>query len=134
MEIRRTKDWPIRREEDVVATRQLLRAWMVEMRFSLVAQTKTITAASEIARNTLVHGGGGTVRLEHLDSGTREGVRLIFEDSGKGIADIGQAMTDGYTTGSGLGLGLGGAKRLVGEFEIVTQAGAGTRVTITQWK
>ena len=124
----------IRSSEDIVRVRQAARAWAVELGFNLVQQTKLVTAASELARNTVDWGGGGTVRLEVLNESRRQGLRLIFEDRGPGIPDIELAMKDGYTTGGGLGLGLGGARRLVGEFEIVTRVGEGTRVTITMWK
>jgi serine/threonine-protein kinase RsbT len=120
--------------DDVVLVRQAVRRWSIEQGFSLVDQTKMITAASELARNTLDYGGGGTMRLEGLQEGTRKGLRLTFEDHGPGIPDIGLALTDGYTTGHGLGLGLSGAKRLVNEFDIESRVGQGTRVTITRWK
>jgi serine/threonine-protein kinase RsbT len=125
---------PARSENDVVLVRQAVRKWAAELGFSLVDQTKIVTAASELARNALVHGGGGTVLLEALNEGTRRGLRLTFEDKGPGIPDIQQALRDGYTTGVGLGLGLGGSKRLVNEFDIVSRAGEGTRVTVTKWK
>jgi serine/threonine-protein kinase RsbT len=124
----------VREAHDVVAVRQLVREWSLYAGFSLVDQTKIVTAASELARNTLTHGGGGRVRLEALNDGDRRGLRLIFEDDGPGIADIQQALRDGFTTGGGLGLGLGGAKRLCNEFEIESQPGRGTRVAITRWK
>ena len=114
--------------------RQAVRKWAIDLGFSLVDQTKMITAASELARNTLDYGGGGTVRLEALENGRRRGLRLTFEDQGPGIPDIDKALTDGYTTGKGLGMGLGGSKRLVNEFEITSRVGEGTRVTITRWK
>ena len=123
----------IRSAEDVVRVRQAARQWALELRFSLVDQTKLVTAASELARNTLDYGGGGTVRVEALSDGARRGLRLTFEDKGPGIADIGQAMKDGFTSGSGLGLGLGGAKRLSSEFDIRSQLGVGTRVMIGRW-
>ncbi len=123
----------IRAPQDVVAVRQVVRARALELKFSLVNQTKVVTAASELARNTLVYGGGGQVRLESLDTGTRRGVRLTFIDHGPGIPDIGRAMTDGYTTGNGLGLGLSGAKRLSDEFEITSAPGQGTTAVITKW-
>lgn len=131
-----TKDdaLPIRSSGDVVQVRQAVRAWSVEAGFSLVDQTKIVTAASELARNTLDYGGGGEVRLELLQNGQRRGLRLTFEDRGPGIPDIAKAMTDGYTSGSGMGMGLPGSKRLVNEFEIVSRVGEGTRVTITRWK
>ena len=121
-------------ETDVVLVRQAVRKWAAELGFSLVDQTKIVTAASELARNTLIHGGGGTVRLEALTEGVRKGLRLTFEDKGPGIADIELALRDGYTTGGGLGLGLSGSKRLMNEFEIVSRVGEGTRVTVTKWK
>jgi serine/threonine-protein kinase RsbT len=130
----RAEDHLIQSSEDIVLVRQAVRARAVENGFSLVDQTKLVTAASELARNALEHGGGGTVRLEVLNDGARRAVRLTFEDRGPGIADIQQAMKDGYTTGSGLGLGLGGAKRLSNEFEIHSRSGEGTRVTITRWR
>src|SRR4051794_40649554 len=125
---------PLRNSDDVVRVRQAVRARAVQAGFSLVDQTKIVTAASEIARNTIDYGGGGTVRLQVLHEGLRKGVRLIFEDQGPGIGDVKLALTDGYTTGSGLGLALGGAKRLCNEFILDTQPGKGTKVTITRWK
>ena len=124
----------IRASSDVVLVRQAVRKWATELGFSLVDQTKIVTAASELARNTLDHGGGGTVRLEVLDEGIRRGLRLTFEDQGPGIPDIDRALTDGYTSAGGMGMGLGGSRRLVNEFEIATRVGEGTRVTITRWK
>jgi serine/threonine-protein kinase RsbT len=120
--------------EDIVAVRKLVRDWSVGCGFSLVDQTKMVTAASELARNLVLYGGGGTVRLEALNDGMKRGLRLAFEDEGPGIEDIGQALQDGFTTGNGLGLGLGGARRLVNEFDIQSKRGAGTRVVITRWK
>ena len=124
---------PVRSESEVVGVRQIVRAWCVELSFGLVDQTKMVTAASELARNTLIHGRGGTVELQVVENGERRGLRLIFEDKGPGIPDIDLAMKDGYTTGNGMGLGLGGSKRLVHDFEIASQAGQGTRVAITRW-
>lgn len=124
----------IRSSSDIVQVRQKVRAWAVEMRFGLVDQTKIVTAASELARNTVDYGKGGTVTLEMLQSGSRKGLRLIFEDSGPGIPDIDLAMTDGYTSGQGLGLGLSGSKRLMHEFEIVSRVGEGTKIAIVRWK
>jgi serine/threonine-protein kinase RsbT len=124
----------IKSSEDVVRVRQAAREWAVAQGLSLVDQTKIVTAASELARNTLDYGGGGTVRLEALNSEARRGLRLTFEDRGPGIPDIELALKDGYTTGSGLGLGLSGAKRLSNEFEIFSRIGEGTRVAITRWK
>ncbi|HYX33318.1 MAG TPA: anti-sigma regulatory factor [Oligoflexus sp.] len=124
----------IRTETDVVVVRQKVRAVAVDLKFSLVEQTKMITAASELARNVLNYGGGGSVAVEVLIHGTRNGLRLTFEDQGPGIPDIATALKDGFTTGGGLGMGLGGAKRLVNEFEISSRVGEGTRVVITRWK
>ena len=125
---------PVRTSEDIFWVRQAVRAWAVELGFGLVDQTRLVTAASELARNTMDHGGGGTMRLEALDEGAHPGLRLTFEDHGPGIADVELALQDGYTTASGLGLGLGGAKRLASEFEIESRLGEGTRVCITRWK
>ncbi len=124
----------IRASDHVVLVRQAVRKWAIELGFSLVDQTKMITAASELARNTLDYGKGGSVRLEALQEGLRKGLRLTFEDRGPGIPDLEKALTDGYTTGKGMGMGLSGSKRLVNEFEIVSRVGEGTRVTITRWK
>lgn len=124
----------IQASDHVVLVRQAVRKWAIDLGFSLVDQTKMITAASELARNVLDYGGGGTVRLEALENGHRKGLRLTFEDQGPGIPDIDKALTDGYTTGKGLGMGLSGSKRLVNEFEIASRVGVGTRVTITRWK
>jgi serine/threonine-protein kinase RsbT len=124
----------VRSSTDVVLIRQAVRNWTGDMGFSLVDQTKMITAASELARNLLDYGGGGRVLFELLQVANKRGLRLVFEDNGPGIADIPQALKDGYTSGKGMGLGLGGAKRLVNEFEIQSKVGEGTRVTITRWK
>jgi serine/threonine-protein kinase RsbT len=125
---------PIVTAEDVVAVRQAVRQRAVELGFNLVDQTKIVTAASELARNTLQYGGGGTLRIEEVIEGARRGLRLVFEDNGPGIANIELAMKDGYTTGNGLGLGLSGAKRLSNEFDIQSRPGAGTRVSIVRWR
>jgi serine/threonine-protein kinase RsbT len=130
----RHEDLPVRQEEDVVRIRQVVRQWAVELGFSLVEQTKIVTASSELARNTVIYGGGGQVRLEAYNDGSRRGIRLIFEDQGPGIADTTMALKDGFTTGSGLGLGLGGARRLMDEFAITSAVGEGTRVTVAKWK
>jgi len=124
----------IRTSQDVVGVRQLVREWAVYAGFSLVDQTKIVTAASELARNTLTHGGGGSMRLEALNDGNRRGIRVVFEDQGPGIPDVEQALRDGFTTGGGLGLGLGGAKRLCHDFEVTSEPGRGTRVAITRWR
>jgi serine/threonine-protein kinase RsbT len=134
MVVARAELLPIRSESEVVMVRQQVRAACVELKFSLVDQTKMVTAASELARNTLIHGAGGTVDVQIVEDGDRRGLRLVFEDKGPGIPDISLAMKDGYTTGNGMGLGLGGSKRLVHEFEISSEAGRGTRVAITRWK
>ncbi|MGV3493019.1 MAG: anti-sigma regulatory factor [Ramlibacter sp.] len=125
---------PVRSEEDIVASRQKVRALSQQLKFSLVDQTKFITAASELSRNTLVHGGGGVMHWEILEDGVRRGLRLHFDDEGPGIPDVKLAMTDGWTSGGGMGLGLPGSKRLVHEFEIRSAPGQGTRVSITRWK
>ena len=133
MALVRSERRAVRAAEDVVAVRQVVREWAIAVGFSLVDQTKLVTAASELARNTVVYGGGGTVELQEVN-GPRRGIRLVFEDTGPGIADVDAAMKDGYSTGGGLGLGLGGAKRLSNEFHITSEPGAGTRVTISRWK
>jgi len=125
---------PIQSDGDVVLVRQKVRAWSVELGFGLVDQTKMVTAASELARNALIHGGGGTVQVEALNDGARKGLRLTFEDRGPGIPDIELAMRDGYSTGTGLGLGLSGSKRLCNEFDVRSAAGEGTRIMIARWK
>jgi serine/threonine-protein kinase RsbT len=130
-----TESVPIRSSEDVVRMRQWVRARAMGIGFNLVEQTKIVTAASELARNILEHGGGeGHVQLDLLTNNSRNGLRLTFEDKGPGIADIERALQDGFTSGSGLGLGLGGSKRLVNEFEIASRPGEGTRIAITRWK
>lgn len=130
----RTERLEIRSSDDVVKVRQQTRTLAVDAGLSLVDQTKIITAASELARNTLDYGGGGVAQLDVIEDGGRRGLRLTFEDRGPGIADVAQAMRDGFTTGSGLGLGLGGAKRLSNEFAIELKPGAGTKVSIARWK
>jgi serine/threonine-protein kinase RsbT len=125
---------PITSPDDLIRVRQTTRALSIQLGFSLVEQTKMVTAASELARNAMTFGGGGTVRLEILLDNGRKGLRLVFEDHGPGIPDIDLAMKDGYTSGNGLGLGLGGSKRLVNEFEISSRVGEGTRVSVTRWK
>jgi serine/threonine-protein kinase RsbT len=134
MGTQRVETLQVRSSEQIVLVRQAVRAWAAELGFSLVDQTKIVTAASELARNTVLYGGGGSARLEMLNSGTRRGLRLTFEDQGPGIPDVEAAMKDGYTTGGGLGMGLGGAKRLSNEFEISSRVGEGTRVSIARWK
>jgi serine/threonine-protein kinase RsbT len=125
---------PLRSEADIVGSRQKVRALTQQLKFSLVDQTKMITAASELSRNTVVHGGGGEMHWELLDDGLRRGLRLLFEDQGPGIADIKLALTDGWTSGGGMGLGLPGSKRLVHEFDLKSVPGEGTRVSIIRWK
>ncbi|GAB2614172.1 anti-sigma regulatory factor [Paractinoplanes abujensis] len=120
-------------DQDVVRVRQLVRSLAVAVKLSLVDQTKLVTAASELARNTLVYGGGGSVEVASVDNGRRKGIRIVFADRGPGIADLDLAFTDGYTTGGGLGLGLSGARRLVDEFDIETAVGEGTSITVTKW-
>jgi serine/threonine-protein kinase RsbT len=125
---------PLRTEVDIVQARHLVRKWAAELNFSLVDQTKIVTAASELARNTIVYGKGGELLINSLENGIKKGLELTFSDKGPGIPDMKLALQDGYTTGSGLGLGLSGAKRLSNEFEIVSKVGEGTRVTIRRWK
>ena len=128
-------DLPIRGGDDVVRVRQQVRAAAAEAGMSLIDQTKVVTAASELARNTLVHGGGGAARIEKVTSAAgRAGVRVAFEDSGPGIGDLELALTDGWTTGSGMGLGLSGARRLVDEFSLTSEPGSGTTVVMTKWR
>lgn len=129
-----TGSLPVRSEQDIVVARQAVRQIAQRLRFSLVDQTKMVTAASELARNTLVYGGGGDMRWSVVRNGPRSGLRLDFVDEGPGIADLALALTDGWTSGSGLGLGLTGTRRLVNEFEIDSAPGRGTRVTITRWQ
>ena len=130
----RTDRLEIRSSDDVVRVRQQARTMAIAAGLSLVDQTKIITAASELARNTLDYGGGGEACMEVVEEPGRRGLGIVFEDHGPGIADIEQAMRDGFTSGSGLGLGLGGAKRLSNEFKIESALGSGTKVTIARWK
>jgi serine/threonine-protein kinase RsbT len=131
-EIESSDELAIAGDPDVVRVRQAMRTAAVRATLSLVDQTKVVTAASELARNTLIYGGGGTARVEVLSDGRRQGVRVVFEDRGPGIADLDLALKDGYTTGTGLGLGLSGARRLVDEFHIDSRPGQGTRVEVTK--
>ena len=124
----------VRGEQDIVIVRQRVRQMAVSLKLSLVDQTKVVTAASELARNLWIYGGGGEVTLTEVENGARRGLRVDFADKGPGISDVEQALRDGYTSGGGMGLGLGGAKRLVNEFEIQTEPGKGTRVSIVRWK
>lgn len=130
----RSERLAIRSSEDVVKVRQQTRVFAIAAGLSLVDQTKIITASSELARNTLDHGGGGEVSIEMVEYAGRLGVRLVFEDRGPGIPDLAAALRDGFTTGSGLGLGLGGARRLTNEFSVESDPGVGTKVTIARWK
>jgi serine/threonine-protein kinase RsbT len=130
----KAETYPIAASDDVVRVRQVARAWCAELKFSLVDQTKFVTATSEIARNTLEHGGGGTMRAEIIENGARKGIKLVFQDAGPGIPDLELALKDGYTTGGGMGLGLSGSKRLVNEFDLKSEPGQGTTVTIVRWK
>ncbi|WP_235837858.1 anti-sigma regulatory factor [Chitinasiproducens palmae] len=125
---------PVRTQDDLVIARREVRRWCERIKFSTIDQTKVVTAASELARNMLIYGGGGELHFAELQDGLKTALRLVFDDQGPGIADVTQAMVDGYTTGNGMGLGLSGAKRLVNEFDLVTAPGAGTRITIVQWK
>lgn len=134
MAIERAGTLPLQSEQNIVASRQMVRALCQDLKLSLVDQTKMITAASELSRNTLIHGGGGTMRWEFIEKNGRPGLQLVFEDQGPGIADIALALTDGWTSGTGMGLGLPGSKRLVNDFDLQSEPGAGTRVSITKWK
>lgn len=134
MNVKRTEELKLAESMDVVRVRQTVRAWMVEEGFGLVDQTKMVTAASELARNAVDYAGGGVARLEQLVEGARVGLRITFTDHGPGIPDLELALTDGYTTGNGLGLGLGGSRRLVNEFAIKSSPGQGTVVTVTRWR
>lgn len=134
MDVVRDDSLPVRTTEEVVAARQAARRFAVDCMLSIVDQTKLVTATSELARNMVIYGGGGVVRMQSVRDGARTGVRLIFEDKGPGIADVGLALKDGYTTGSGLGLGLSGSKRLVDVFDIQTRVGEGTTIAIVKWK
>ena len=134
MNVERTERLEVRTSNDIVRVRQVVREWAVQAGFSLVDQTKMVTATSELARNTVEHGGGGTARLDLLVDGGRRGLRLTCEDQGPGIPDIALALKDGYTSRTGLGLGLPGARRLVNDFAIDSRPGEGTRVAITRWK
>jgi serine/threonine-protein kinase RsbT len=134
MPIQKSETLPLRSDQEVVLARQAVRRVAQECKFSLVDQTKIVTAASELARNTVIYGGGGEMVCEVVLEGPRTGLRLIFSDQGPGIPDLAQALTDGWTSGNGLGLGLSGAKRLVNDFDIVTAPGAGTRITIARWR
>lgn len=130
----KNETFPIKTSDDVVRVRQIVRLWAAELKFSLVDQTKFVTATSELARNTLEHGGGGSMTAEMIENGAKKGIKLIFEDQGPGIANIELALRDGFTTGSGMGLGLSGSKRLVNDFNIKSEIGRGTQVTIVRWK
>lgn len=134
MNLIRREVHPLHSSNDVVLARQRVRSWATELRFSLVDLTKLVTAASELARNALEHGKGGSMAMEMISDGAKTGLRLIFEDHGPGIPDIERALKDGFTTASGMGLGLGGSKRLVNEFSIESSAGQGTKVTVIRWK
>ena len=133
MEVLKSDSMPVKTSEDVVLVRTSVRKLAAELRFGIVDQTKIVTAASEIARNTLDYGRGGDMQMESLQNGLKKGLRLIFADKGPGIRNIEQALTDGFTSGNGMGLGLGGTRRLMDEFEIASNPGEGTTVTITKW-
>ena len=133
MAILRSESIELKAEMDMLRARQAVRTCALELGFKLIDQTKIVTAASELARNTLIYGKGGTMHLEAIHDGLRKGIRLIFEDQGPGIPDIQRALQDGYTSGSGMGMGLGGSRRLVTDFEIQSKVGEGTRITIAKW-
>lgn len=134
MQINKSENLPLQNESQVVEVRQAVRKWAVGLKFSLTDQTKIVTAASEIARNTLIYGKGGDVTLDLIENMDRSGLRLTFIDRGPGIPDVDRALTDGFTSGHGLGLGLGGSKRLVHEFDIETSPDTGTKITLIRWK
>ena len=134
MTVEKYEALPIASDDDIVRVRQRVRDWAVQIGFSLVDQTKLVTAASELARNTLVYGYGGTLLMETVVNDSRRGLRLTFEDHGPGIPDVDLALKDGFTTGTGLGLGLSGARRLSQDFRLVSKPGQGTQVTIGRWK
>lgn len=127
---------PIRTQNDIVVVRQRVRTWATQIGLGIIEQTKVVTAASELARNTLDYGGGGDVEIALVrnEANNKQGIKLVFEDSGPGIADVALALTDGYTSGGGLGMGLSGSRRLMSEFNLETAVGKGTRVTVTKWK
>jgi serine/threonine-protein kinase RsbT len=134
MTVLKSEQFPLQTSSDVVSARQRVRQMAIELRFSLVDQTKLVTACSELARNTLDHGRGGQMSVEVVNGLTKTGLKLTFEDNGPGIPDIEAALKDGFTTGSGMGLGLGGSRRLVNEFAIETEVGKGTKITVVRWK
>lgn len=134
MSVTRSDEMPVRSEQHIVLVRQAVRKMTQELGFSLVDQTKMVTAASELARNTLIYGGGGSLLWEMVAEGAKKGLRLTFVDTGPGIADLSLALKDGWTSGSGMGMGLSGAKRLVNDFDIKSEPGMGTRVMIVRWK
>lgn len=134
MTVVKSEQLPLQSSGDVVTARQRVRQLAIELRFSLVDQTKLVTAASELARNALDHGRGGHMTIEVVNGLSRSGLKLVFEDQGPGIPDIETALKDGFTTGSGMGLGLGGSKRLVNEFTIESEVGKGTKVSVVRWK
>lgn len=134
MQTTKSERLQVRASSEVVNVRHYVRRWAIELGFTLIEQTKMVTAASELARNMVDYGKGGTLLLEALDDGIRKGLRLTFEDQGPGITDIDQALRDGFTSGNGMGLGLGGAKRLANEFSIDSKPGEGTRVMIARWR
>jgi serine/threonine-protein kinase RsbT len=134
MTVMKREMFPLQTSSDIVVARQKVRQWALELRFSLVDQTKLVTAASELARNTLDYGHGGEMTMEIVNGTTKSGLKLTFTDQGPGIPDIETALKDGFTTGSGMGLGLGGSKRLVNEFSIESEAGKGTKITVVRWK
>jgi serine/threonine-protein kinase RsbT len=134
MKVLKTDTQQLKNSNDMVLARQKVRVWATDLRFSLVDQTKLVTAASELARNALEHGKGGVMTLETIENGFKTGLRLVFEDQGPGIPDMNLALKDGYTSANGMGLGLGGSKRLVNEFSIESEVGKGTKVTVIRWR
>lgn len=134
MQVTKSETKPVRSSADIVYVRQIVRDWAIELKFSIVEQTKLVTAASELARNTLEYGKGGDMKMDMVEDGIRRGLRLSFIDQGPGIPDMKLALTDGWTSGGGLGMGLTGARRLVNDFNIQSEVGKGTTVTILKWK
>ena len=134
MTVQKTETFPVQSDSDIVIVRQRVRSWAVDMQFSLVDQTKLVTAASELARNTVEHGRGGELHMDVVLNGVKKGLRLTFIDRGPGIPDVAMALKDGFSTGGGMGLGLSGSRRLVHDFDLQSKPGEGTRVMVTRWK
>lgn len=134
MVVQKSETFALTSGNDIVIARQKARQWALDLGFRLVDQTKIVTATSELARNTVEYGGGGSMRLEHIEDSGRQGIRIVFEDQGPGIPDVQLALRDGYTTGGGMGLGLSGSRRLMDELTLHSIVGQGTTVSIVRWK